>query len=178
MRQAIKTKYLGPTNCHGARISVSAQAGRKTYPWDYSRDVNDNHTRAAALYAQHWGWSGTWVGGASPDGTGNVYVHVRHKRLPVELSPDEAFYVAPEATSQTLARGANSRVQVGSAFHAAMAVPSESHDNGPRIDNGDGFSCPACGCWPTAEQGPACICDAPSATMAHAAKVRTAQPSD
>jgi hypothetical protein len=76
MRQAIVTKYLGPTNHRGARIQAKAQAGRRTYSWDHGLDVNQNHTLAAQMFAAEYGWDkhGKMYGGAMPDGTGNVYV--------------------------------------------------------------------------------------------------------
>lgn len=82
MRQAIVTKYLGPTNHRGSRILVKAQAGRMTVPWDHALDSDDNHTAAAYQYAKAKGWIGQeahaqrWAlaGGGLPDGTGNCYV--------------------------------------------------------------------------------------------------------
>lgn len=77
MRQAIITKYLGPTNHRGSRIKVKAYAGSKTYAWDYSLDVNENHTKAAVTFAEELGWldrGETLMGGSLPDNTGNCYV--------------------------------------------------------------------------------------------------------
>lgn len=74
MRQAIATKYLGPTNHRGARIVATCQAGTLTAPWDDDYDVDGNHTATAYALALHMGWSGTWHGGGLPDGTGNAYV--------------------------------------------------------------------------------------------------------
>lgn len=78
MRQAIVTKYLGPTNFRGARIRVKAQAGSITVPWDHALDVAENHEIAARAFAEKWGWLkyGKMHGGALPDDTGYCFVLV------------------------------------------------------------------------------------------------------
>lgn len=83
MRQAIVTKYLGPTNHRGARVVARAQAGRKVVSWRDDLEVDENHTRAAEALASHYGWldNTQLVGGAMPDGTGNCYVLVRRADL-------------------------------------------------------------------------------------------------
>lgn len=82
MRQAIVTKYLGPTNHRGARVKATAQAGSVTIPWDDALDVADNHTAAAHVLCKRLEWPfspGTLVGGALPDGTGYCFVMVSRK---------------------------------------------------------------------------------------------------
>ena len=79
MRQAIVTKYLGPTDHRPARIMVKAQAGKLFVTWDDALDVDENHDRAAQQFAQRLNWSGTLAGGALPDGRGNCYVFVERK---------------------------------------------------------------------------------------------------
>ena len=76
MRQAITTKFLGPTNFRGARIVAKAQAGRRTVAWDDALDAQANHARAAEMLAKHYGWTGPWAGGASHDDTGYHFVSV------------------------------------------------------------------------------------------------------
>lgn len=76
MRQAIVTKYLGPTNHRGSRVKATAQAGSITVSWDHALSVEDNHKAAARALVTRWGWDGDWHGGATPDGGG--YVFVRH----------------------------------------------------------------------------------------------------
>ena len=55
-RSAIRTKYVGPTNHRGTRISVSDYAVMGMTPqrmfvdWNYELDVNENH----AVAAQTW----------------------------------------------------------------------------------------------------------------------------
>jgi len=82
MRQAIVTRYLGPTDHRGARIKARADAGTITIPWNHAQDIEANHTTAAETLATKLGWVGEhtdWqlVGGGLPDGTGNAYVLVR-----------------------------------------------------------------------------------------------------
>lgn len=74
MRQAIETKYVGPTNSRGSRVSARAYAGRVMVHWDDALDVDQNHMRAAHALAKKFGWKGRLYGGARPDGKGNVYV--------------------------------------------------------------------------------------------------------
>ncbi len=83
MRQAIVTKYLGPTNHRGSRVKATAQAGSMVYSWDDALDADENHAKAATAYAEskEWLWKnadGTpsmrLVGGAMPDGSGYCFV--------------------------------------------------------------------------------------------------------
>lgn len=73
MRQAIITKYLGPTNCRGARVKATSQAGSITVPWDYALNPSDNHRVAALAFAAKYGWEGKWIGVADL-GAGYVWV--------------------------------------------------------------------------------------------------------
>jgi len=74
MRQAITTKYIGPTDHRGSRVKATAQAGSIVVGWDDALDSDDNHTAAARALARKYGWSGLLVGGGAPDGRGNCYV--------------------------------------------------------------------------------------------------------
>ncbi|AKU93387.1 hypothetical protein AKJ09_00051 [Labilithrix luteola] len=74
MRQAITTKFFGPTNSRGARVKATAQAGSVTIEWDYAIDSDENHTRAAIALCTKYGWRGQLHGGGMPDGRGNAYV--------------------------------------------------------------------------------------------------------
>lgn len=58
MRQAIQTKYLGPTDFKGARIKAFARAQQRTKP-----------------RAGRFGWTGEWIGGGLPD-SGYAFVQV------------------------------------------------------------------------------------------------------
>lgn len=73
MRQAIQTRFLGPTNTRGARVVARADAGRITVSWDYSQSIDENHRRAALALAERLGWKGPWHGGSLPS-AGYVFV--------------------------------------------------------------------------------------------------------
>ncbi len=78
MRQAITTKYIGPTNFRGSRVKAICQARSLTVAWDDAKDVNENHTQAARALADALGWleHNDMVGGGLPNGEGNAYVMV------------------------------------------------------------------------------------------------------
>ena len=82
MRQAITTKFLGPTNNRGARVKAIARkadnvGAEMSATVDFSYSGTDvDHARAAKACAEKYGWSGLWVAGGNVDGTGNVYVNV------------------------------------------------------------------------------------------------------
>lgn len=71
--QAIVTKYHGPGNVRGSRVSASAAAGRIFVDWDDSLNPDDNHDMAARLFAQKFEWKGKLVHGVMADGR---YAHV------------------------------------------------------------------------------------------------------
>lgn len=74
-RQAITTKYYGPTNTKGSRVKASAEAGSVWVSWDHSLNVDQNHDAACKALLEKLGWSGEWKGGGVS--TGYVYVNVR-----------------------------------------------------------------------------------------------------
>ena len=68
--QAIRVKYVGPTNSKGSRWSVSCSGGRMFVPLDNS--LRDDGKRNAALaLAAKLGWpnADTLVSGTLPDGS-------------------------------------------------------------------------------------------------------------
>ena len=71
-RQAITTRFAGPTDRRGSRVIARSEAGRVSVPWDATLDVEANHAAAAAALADRLGWSGDWFGGW--DGGGYVFV--------------------------------------------------------------------------------------------------------
>jgi hypothetical protein len=84
--QAIRTRYHGPTNTRGTRITATCEAGSLTMPFDYSLNDEGNHAKAAQLMIKRLGWSGVFLGGqfdgdcywvansdASPVATADVY---------------------------------------------------------------------------------------------------------
>jgi len=72
MRQAIITKYIGPTNFRGARVQAKCDAKTIYVPWDHALDVEENHFRAAEKLLLHLKWNGEWMGGSLK----NEYVFV------------------------------------------------------------------------------------------------------
>jgi len=76
IRQAIETKYHGPTNSRGSRVSVVTGSGiRRSYGWDDGLNPEDNHVAAAVKLAKELGWikhEHELVTGGSRGG----YVHV------------------------------------------------------------------------------------------------------
>lgn len=65
--QAITTKFHGPTNHKGARISASCEAGRVYVPYDHALGSFENHQQAVFVLVSKLNWLGggrEWVGGA------------------------------------------------------------------------------------------------------------------
>ena len=66
-RSSIRTKYIGPTNHRGSRVSVSCDYGmrpRMFVNWDESLNSNENHRRAAEL------WLDKYIPGTKVSGPG------------------------------------------------------------------------------------------------------------
>jgi len=99
MRQAITTKYIGPTNYRPARVKATAASGLSvTVSWDHALNVDDNHTAAARALAVKLKWGGLWVGGGGE--VGNVYVLVTDEVVgphasAARASDSYAFEVTP-----------------------------------------------------------------------------------
>ena len=78
--QAIQTKYIGPSNVRGSRVSAACQAKRIIVEWDDGLNSDDNHAAAARMLAQRLGWDkppyGTLASGCLADGT-HVHVFVK-----------------------------------------------------------------------------------------------------
>lgn len=69
MRQAIVTKYHGPTNTRGSRIIATAAGGQRlTVEYDDALDSDANHFAAARALAGKMNWTGSWYGGGAQDG--------------------------------------------------------------------------------------------------------------
>jgi len=71
--KAILTKYHGPTDSRGSRISATDMDGHKvTVPYDHSLSSEENHDKAALRFHQQMGWTGhNLMRGSLPKG--NVY---------------------------------------------------------------------------------------------------------
>jgi hypothetical protein len=80
--QAIVTKYHGPTNYKGSRISARADAGRVVLSYDHALNADENHAKAAQALADRYGWTvkngyPALAGGALPGHAGYVFVMPR-----------------------------------------------------------------------------------------------------
>jgi hypothetical protein len=74
MKQAIETRYYGPTNTRGSRVGAKAWGGSTSDNWNCADNQAANHCRAAMLLCAKMGWHGVYVAGGKPDERGNVYV--------------------------------------------------------------------------------------------------------
>lgn len=54
--QAIVTKYHGPTNTRGSRVSAEAQATKIYLTWDDALSSEKNHEAAAVAYIRKMNW--------------------------------------------------------------------------------------------------------------------------
>ena len=68
-RQAIKTRYIGPTNSRGSRVVAECDAGKVTVSWDYALGVSDNHQAACRALMDKFGWTQPMAGGGYKDGS-------------------------------------------------------------------------------------------------------------
>lgn len=79
-RQAIVTKYFGPSNVKGSRVKASCEAGSITLSWDHALNAGDNHASAAQALLVKLDWARgpgcgiEWLGSALPDGKGYAFV--------------------------------------------------------------------------------------------------------
>lgn len=74
-RQAIVTRYIGPTNFRGSRIIATADAGKITVSYDPACNPNDNHRAAMLTFCKKFGWEGrNYHPGGLPNGA-TVWVH-------------------------------------------------------------------------------------------------------
>lgn len=73
-RQAIITKYLGPTNSRGSRVKASCEAGSVTIDWNDALDSLENHAAAALALATKLQW--TERNQFIPGGLSNGFVFV------------------------------------------------------------------------------------------------------
>lgn len=56
IRQAIETSYRGPINLQGSRVIAKAAAGLRVYDWMDELNSEQNHYRAALLFAREFQW--------------------------------------------------------------------------------------------------------------------------
>lgn len=73
--KAISTKYHGPTNTRGSRITATDEDGNRvsiSYPYDLSGEAV--HRKAAETLKAKMGWKGKLVGGSLKNGYVFVFV--------------------------------------------------------------------------------------------------------
>lgn len=73
--QAIRTRFLGPTNTRPARMVAECQARRIVVPYDHATSVPENHRFAARQLILRQEWAGEWIAGDLPDGS-TVWVNL------------------------------------------------------------------------------------------------------
>jgi hypothetical protein len=81
--QAIATRWLGPTNCKGARIKAIAGAGSITRSYDHT-GADKERAEVAKELADKYGWAGAWFEGGMPGSTDTVYVQVSRYTIPAD----------------------------------------------------------------------------------------------
>ncbi len=78
MFKSIITRYHGPTNHNGSRISASAEGVPRLYmPYDYGLNAAENQAAAAAALANRHEWLKDGMqltGGVLPNGRGYAFV--------------------------------------------------------------------------------------------------------
>lgn len=68
MRKAITTRYHGPANVRGAKISARAPDNRAAFlDYDHSVHHAGRHAAVAKAYAERMNWPGLYVGGYAQD---------------------------------------------------------------------------------------------------------------
>ena len=79
-RQAIQTKYIGPTNTKGSRVRASCLAKTRFYTWQDELNIEQNHHMAALALAMEMEWleKNTFIGGGLGKGR---YVFVAAEKL-------------------------------------------------------------------------------------------------
>ena len=69
IRQAIETRYVGPTNHRGSRVIATTPGGhRLTHNWDYSLGIEGNHHAAADALRAKLDWPAIVAGGSTRRG--------------------------------------------------------------------------------------------------------------
>ena len=54
--QAIRTRYHGPTNTRGSRISAQCTAGKLSVAYNHALNGDENHKAAACALRDRLGW--------------------------------------------------------------------------------------------------------------------------
>lgn len=73
MMRVIRTRYHGPTDFKGARVSAKTPGGNRVcIPWDHALNNDGNHDAALRKLACKLGLVGKWYGASDPKG-GRIY---------------------------------------------------------------------------------------------------------
>ena len=73
---AIETRYHGPTNYRGSRITATANGHRVTVSYPYELSGVECHRKAAEALCEKMGWKGRMVAGGTDKGY--VFVFPEH----------------------------------------------------------------------------------------------------
>jgi len=76
MRQAIVTKFLGPTNTKGSRVRAVCDAASVTVGWDHRLNQAENHYAAMVKLCNKLGWPRDRQGAGMPRNGGYCWVEV------------------------------------------------------------------------------------------------------
>lgn len=55
--QAIRTRYIGPTNSRGSRIQAKCEAKTIYVRYDHALNIEENHEAACKALVQSMGWT-------------------------------------------------------------------------------------------------------------------------
>lgn len=75
-RQAIFTKFIGPSNTKNSRIKAWCEGGSVTIGADHSLGIEQRHAKACETLTTKLGRDWNYVQGGHPDGNGYVFVEV------------------------------------------------------------------------------------------------------
>lgn len=85
-RQAIVTKYIGPSNHRGSRVKAFCEAGEFTMPWDCELSPEQNHMKAMVFLCGRLGRdSRNYAMGSLPANTGYVFVEAERVASMLEV---------------------------------------------------------------------------------------------
>jgi hypothetical protein len=74
--QAIRTRYIGPSDVKGSRVKADCEAGQVTADWDDALNIDANHAAARDALLRKLGWDTETHGDMVSGVYGNDYYHV------------------------------------------------------------------------------------------------------
>lgn len=128
-RQAIVTKYHGPTNSRGSRVSATAEAGCVYVEYLDELNTEQNHQRAAFALSRKFGWSPLIVGAALPGNAGYAWAQIPDEYADATLAVFE--------TRRAMTKGENNGNPHCRAFGKAVDALTDSGEfkhTGPFAD--------------------------------------------